>query len=165
MFGMPLNTLSSLSWKTSPATLNPNGSHNHLDLPHGMLNVVIRLLPLSSATCQYPDVVSSRVKSVEPCRSSRMSSIILILPGSNFFSVSDVNSKIISYELMPIILLYHLFCFLSLLRFFRSMHNLREPSGFFTGTIGLTHSVYCHTSVMMPSFGNLSRSAVGLASR
>ena len=110
-FAMPLRILLNISWKTS-ATVSLNGSCSHLNLHPGVLNVVIRLLSLSSMTHQYPDLVSSRVKNLETGRSSRMSSIVL---------------------------LHHWFCLVFLLRSFGSRHNLREPSGFFTGTIEFTH--------------------------
>ena len=48
--GTSLSTLSSLSWKTSPETFKPNGILSHLYLPHGVLNVVSRLL-LSLKVC------------------------------------------------------------------------------------------------------------------
>ena len=54
-----LSTLSSLSWNTSDAILSPKGSLNHLNLPHGVLNMVSRLLWRSSMTCQYPDMASA----------------------------------------------------------------------------------------------------------
>ena len=77
-YQMPLSTLLRLSWKTFPTTLSPNGSHTHQNLPHRVVHVAIRLLALSNITCQYPDLVSSRVKSVEPVRSGRISSIVLL---------------------------------------------------------------------------------------
>ena len=132
-FGILLSILSSLSWKPSPTTLSPNGSCNHLNLPHWVLNAVIRLLPLFSMTYQYQDLASSRVKSMEFNRSGRMSSTVL---------------------------LYHQFCFRFLLRSFGTRHNLREPSGFFKRSIKLTNSVCSLTSVMMPSFSSLSSSAL-----
>ena len=132
-FGMPPSTLSSLCWKTSPATLSPNGSHSHLNLPHGVLNVVIRVLSLSTMICQYPDLVSGRVNSLEPCMSGTVSSIVL---------------------------LYHWFCLMFLLRSFGSIHKFKETSGFFTGTTELTHLAYSLTSVMLPNFSSLSSSAL-----
>ena len=131
-FLMPLTTLSTLFWKTSPTTKSANGSHNHLNLSHGVVNIVIRF-SLSSMTCQYIDITYSRVKSVKTSRSGRMSSIFL---------------------------LYHCFCLMLLLRSFGSKCNLRKQSYFFTGTIELTHSLYTLTSVIKSSFSSLSSSAL-----
>ena len=60
--GTSLSTLSSLSWKTSPETFRPNGILSHLYLPHGVLNVIRRLLLKSKSMCQNPDVASFMVK-------------------------------------------------------------------------------------------------------
>ena len=60
--GTSLITLSSLSWKTSPETFKPNGILSHLYLPHGVLNVVRRLLLKSMGTYQNPDVASLTVR-------------------------------------------------------------------------------------------------------
>ena len=49
--GTSLSTLSSHSWKTSPETFKPNGILSHLYLPHGVLNVVRRLLLKSKGMC------------------------------------------------------------------------------------------------------------------
>ena len=65
-----LSTLSSLSWKTSPETYRPNGILSHLYLPHGVLNVVRRLLLKSRSMCQNPNVASFMVKYLD-CASSR----------------------------------------------------------------------------------------------
>ena len=62
--GTSLSTLSSLSWKTSPETFKPNGILNYLYLPHGVLNVIRRLLLKSKGMCQKPDVASLTVKYV-----------------------------------------------------------------------------------------------------
>ena len=67
--GISLRTLSSLSWKTSPETFKPNGILNHLYLPHGVLNVINRLLLKSNGMCQNPDVASFTVKYLD-CASS-----------------------------------------------------------------------------------------------
>ena len=132
-FRMLLSILSSLPWKTSAVTLSLKGSHSHLNLPNGMLIVVIRLHFLSSMTCQYLDLTSSKVKSMEPGRSGGMSSVVLLYHW------------------------FHLKIFVEILGF---RHNLMEPSGFFTGRIELTHWVYSFTSIMMPSFNSLSSSAL-----
>ena len=55
-----LKSLSSFPWKTSLATLMSNGSHNHLNLHHGMLNVVEGLLSRSMEMHYYPEVASTR---------------------------------------------------------------------------------------------------------
>ena len=60
--GTSLSTLSSLSWKTSPEPFKPNGILSYLYLPHGVLNVVIRLPLKSKSMCQNPDVASFMVK-------------------------------------------------------------------------------------------------------
>ena len=60
--GTSLSTLSSLSWKTSPETIKPNGILSHLYLLHGVLNVVSRLLLKSKSMCKNPDVASFTVK-------------------------------------------------------------------------------------------------------
>ena len=131
--GTSLNTLSSLSWKTSPDTFKPNGILNHLYLPHGVLNVVSRLLLKSRGTCQKPDVASLMVKYLDCASSGRMSSRVLA---------------------------YHWFLSIALFKSFGSRHSLRLPSSFITGTIELIHSVWSCTSVMMPSFMSLSNSAL-----
>ena len=131
--GTSLSTLSSLSWKTSLDTFKPNGILNHLYLPHGMLNVVSRLLLKSRDTCQKPDVASLTVKYLDCASSGRMS--------------SRVHA-------------YHWFLSIALFKSFGSRHSLRLPSSFTTGTIELIHSVWSCTSVMMPSFTNLSNSAL-----
>ena len=69
--GTSLSTLSSLSWKTSPETFIPNGILSHLYLPHGVLNVVRRLLLKSKVhakifmvkclDCESSGKMSSRV--------------------------------------------------------------------------------------------------------
>ena len=41
-----------------------------------------------------------------------------------------------------------------------SRHNLKEPSGFFTGTIELIHPVYPWTSLITPSSTSLVNSAL-----
>ena len=75
--GISLSTLSSLSWKTSPETFRPNGILSHLYLPHGVLNVVRRLLLESKSTCQNPDVASFMVKYLDCASSGKMSSRVL----------------------------------------------------------------------------------------
>ena len=75
--GTSLSTLSSLSWKKSPETFKPNGILNQLYLPHGMLNVVSRLLLKSRGTCQKPDVASLTVKYLDCASSGRMLSRVL----------------------------------------------------------------------------------------
>ena len=67
--GTSLSTLSSLPWKASQGTLKPNGILNHLYLPHGVFNVVSRLLLKSNGTCQSSDVASLMVKYLD-CASS-----------------------------------------------------------------------------------------------
>ena len=119
VFETLLSTLSTLSWKTSAATFKPKGKRSHLYFPHGVLKVVRKLLSLSKGTCQYPDFASSKLKYFEPVSSGKISSIVL---------------------------LYQRFRFIALLRSLGSRHNLREPSGFFTGTIQLIHSVCSFTS-------------------
>ena len=78
LLGTFLNTLSILSWKTSPATFSPKGRHSHQYLPQGVLKVVRKLLSLSRGTCQYPDFASSKLKYFESASSSRMSSTVLL---------------------------------------------------------------------------------------
>ena len=109
-----LSTLSTLSWKTSPATFKPKRRRSYLYFPHGVLNVVRKLLSLSNGTCQYPDFASSKLKCFEPISSGKMSSSVL---------------------------LYQWFRLMALLRSLGSRHILRKPSGFFTRTMELTHSV------------------------
>ena len=75
--GTSLNTLSSLSWKTSPETFKPNGILSHLYLPHGVLNVVSGLLLKSKSTCQNPHVTYFTVKYLDCASSERMSSRVL----------------------------------------------------------------------------------------
>ena len=75
--GTSLSTLSSLSWKTSPETLKPNGILIHLYLPHGVLNVVSRLLLKSKCMCQNLDVASFTVKYLDCASSGSMSSKVL----------------------------------------------------------------------------------------
>ena len=129
--GTSLSTLSSLSWKTSPETFKPNGILSHLYLPHGVLNVVSRLLLKSKSMCQNPDVASFTVKYLDCASSGRMSSRVLA---------------------------YHWFLLIALFKFFGSRHSL--PSSFVTGTIELIYSVCSRSSVMMPSFTSLSNSAL-----
>ena len=129
-----LMTLSNLSWNTSLAILSPNGSLSHLNFPHGVLNVVRRLLLRLSVTCQYPELASHRVMWVASARSGSTSSIVLA---------------------------YQAFLSIALFRSLGSRHRRMLPSGFRTGTIELTHSVYWSlTSVMTFSFTNLSSSAL-----
>ena len=71
--GTSLSTLSSLSWNTSPETFKLNGILGHLYLPHGVLNVVSRLLLKSKSMCQNPDVASFTVKYLDCAHSGRMS--------------------------------------------------------------------------------------------
>ena len=75
--GTSLSTLSNLSWKTSPETFKPNCILSHLYLPHGVLNVVRRLLLKSKGMCQNPDVASFTVKYLDCASSGRMSSRVL----------------------------------------------------------------------------------------
>ena len=131
--GTSLNTLSSLSWKTSPETFKPNGILSHLYLPHRVLNVVRRLLRKSKSTCQNPDVASFMVKYLDCASSGRMSSRVLA---------------------------YHWFLLIALFRSFGSRHSLRLQSSFITGTIELIHSVFSCTPVMMPCLTSLSNSAL-----
>ena len=131
--GTSLSTLSSLSWKTYPETFRSNGNLIHLYLPHGVLNVVSRLLLKYSGTCQNPDVASFMVKYLACTSSGRMSSRVLA---------------------------YHWLLLIALFKSFGSRHGLRLPSSFITGAIQLIHSVCSCTSVMMPSFTSLSNSAL-----
>ena len=112
--GTSLSTLSSLSWETSPETFKPNGILSHLYLPHGVLNVVRRLLLKSKGTCQNPDVASLTVKYLDCANSGRMSSRVLA---------------------------YHWLLSIALFKSFGSRHSLRLPSPFITGTMELIHSV------------------------
>ena len=75
--GTSLITLSSLSWRTFPETFKPNGILSHLYLPHGVLNVVRRLLLKSKGMCQNSDVASFTVKYLDCASSGRMSSRVL----------------------------------------------------------------------------------------
>ena len=50
--GTVMMTGSNLYLKTSELTDRPNGSHNHLEFPHGVLNVVNNGLSLSNRTIQ-----------------------------------------------------------------------------------------------------------------
>ena len=125
--------LSTLSWKTSPATLSPRGRRTHQYLPQGVLKVVRKLLSLSRRTCQYPDFASSKLKYLESASSGRMSSTVL---------------------------LYHWFRFIAWLRSLGSRHSRKEQSGFLTGTMESIHSVCSLTSLMTPSCVNLSNSAL-----
>ena len=130
-----LSTLSSLSWKTSPETFKPNGILSHLYLPHGVLNVVRRLLLKSKSVCQNLDVASLTVKYLGCESSGRMSFRVLA---------------------------YYWFLSIALFKSFGSRHSLRLLSSFVTGTIELIHSVCSCTSVMMPSFTSLSNLLVCL---
>ena len=127
--GTSLSTLSSLSWKTSLETFKPNGILNYLYLPHGVLNIVSRLLLKSSSMCQNPDVASFTVKYLDCASSGRMSFRVLA---------------------------YHWFLLIALYKSFGSRHSLRLPSSFITGTIELIHSVCSCTSVIMPSLTSLT---------
>ena len=132
-FGMPLSTLSSPSWIKFPGTLSPNGSCSYMNLPHGVLNIVIRLLFLSSMTCQYPDLVSCRMKNME----------LAGMVGCHQMSCCTTG-----------------FFFIFLLRSFGSGKYLGGPFVFFTRTMELTHSVYPLTSMMMPSLSSPSGPAL-----
>ena len=105
--GISLSTLSSHSWKTSPETFRPNGILSHLYLPHGVLNVVNRLLLKSYGMCQNPDVASFTVKYLDCASSGKMSSRVLA---------------------------YHWFLLIALFKSFGSRHSLRLPSSFITST-------------------------------
>ena len=131
--GTSLSTLSSLSWKTSLETFRSNGILSHLYLPHGVLNVVRRLLLKSKSTCQNPYVASFMVKYLDCASYGKMSSRVLA---------------------------YHWFLSIALFKSFGSRHSLRLLSSFITGTIKLIHSVCSCTSVMMPSLTSLSNSAL-----
>ena len=131
--GTSLSTLSSLSWKTSPETFKPNGILSHLYLPHGVLNVVSRLLLKSKSTCQNPDVASFTVKYLDCESSGKMSSEVLA---------------------------YHWFLLIALFKSFGSWHSLRLLFPYITGTTELIHSVCSCTSVMMPSLTSLSNSTL-----
>ena len=112
--GTSLSTLSSLSRKTSPETFRPNDILSHLYLPHGVLNVVRRLLLKPKSICQNPDVASFMVKYLDCASSGKMSSRVLA---------------------------YHWFLSIALFKLFGSRHSLRLPSSFMTGTIELIRSV------------------------
>ena len=131
--GTSLSTLSSLAWKTSPETFKPNGILNHLYLPHGVLNVVSRLLLKSKSMCQNPDVASFTMKYLDFVSSGKMSSRVLAC---------------------------HWFLLIALFKSFQFRHSLRLQSSFITGTIELIHSVCSCTSVMMPSLTSLSNSVL-----
>ena len=80
----------SVSWKKKCSTLSLNGRHSHMNLSHRVLNVIIRLLFLSSMTCQYPDLAPSKKKSVEPTRSGRISSIVMLYHWSSFMFLVEI---------------------------------------------------------------------------
>ena len=112
--GTSLSTLFQPSWNASDAILSPEGSCNHLNLPHGVLNVVGRLLWISSITCQYPVMASSR-------------DIVLALKSCGITS--------------SIVLMYQAFLLIALFKSLGSRHSLISPFGFYTGTIELAHFV------------------------
>ena len=118
------------------AIFSPNGSLNHLYLPHGVLNIVSRLLAKSSTMCQYPDVASFSVLNLDLASSGSMSSIVLE---------------------------YHWFLSIALFNSLGSRHSLRLPFGFITGTMELIHSVCSLTSVIMPSLDSLTLLCMHLA--
>ena len=112
---------------------SPNCNHSHLSLPDDVLKVVIRLLSLSNGTCQDLGFASNSLKYVELGSCGRMLSIVL---------------------------LYHWFCCMALLKSSGSIHNISKSSGFFTGTMELIHSVYSFTYAVMPKFCSLLSSAL-----
>ena len=132
--GTSQSTVSSLCSKTSSETFRPNGILSHLYLPHGVLNVVSRLLVNSNSTCQNPDVASITGKYLDSASSGRMLSRVLA---------------------------YHWFLLIALFKSFGSRHSHTLPSSFITGTIELIHSVCSCTSVIMPSLTSLSKCFVG----
>ena len=65
-----------------------------------------------------------------------------------------------SGKMSSIVLEYHWFLSITLLKSFGSRHSLRLPLGFITGTIELIHSVCSLTLVIMPFFISLFSSAL-----
>ena len=75
---------------------------------------------------------------------------------------ADEDSVNLSWKTSPATAIY---CCMALLQFFGSRHNLSEPSGFFTGTMELIHSVYSFIAAMTPMFCTLLTIALCAGSR
>ena len=76
--GTVFMTACGLFWKTSGLTDRLKGSHGYMCFPHGVLNIISDELSMSNHTIQKPDLVSIKVKYLDPGSPALGSSMVLI---------------------------------------------------------------------------------------